>query len=348
MIISRTASGPATDERLPHHPTKGSRIMTEHLRPQPGIMALPARLRNALQMAGQRRGRRRVWFAVVMWLLFGGVVWGGMVASAVASLHRSAAVANQGGSAARGAGAAGMDPGRSTGLAVSFGLIAVGTLLYTHFAGGISWASLGMRRRDGRRRIFGGAAGTAVLYAAAMVLGDRVFQALATSQRGGPRGYPGMGTPGARLLAGDITSVTFGGGIWEELTLLAIPVALFTALVPLEKMGRTGRYVSWSALVVALLAARWALHLYYGTPASLYVLVWAPAAAALFLVSGTIWPLILAHSLYDAAAFTTARIPATNTVVTWLFWAAGAAAVIVLAGTGRSWRNRSLASGGGI
>ncbi len=330
--------------------------MTEHLRPQPGIMALPARLRNALQMAGQRRGRGRVWIAVVMWLLFGGVVWGGMVASAVASLHLSVAVANQGGSAAGGAGAS-TSSGRATGLAVSFGLVAVGTLLYTHFAGGISWASLGMRRRDGRRRIFGGATGTAVLYVAAMVLGDRVFQALATSQRGGPRGYPGMATPDARLLAGDITSLTFSGGIWEELTLLAIPVALFTALVPLEKMDRTRRYIRWSALVVALLAARWALHLYYGTPASLYVLVWAPAAVALFLASGTIWPLILAHSLYDAAAFTTARIPATNTVVTWLFWAAGAAAVIVLAGTGRSWWNRTrqtrqprdlLASGGGI
>ena len=250
-----------------------------------------------------------------------------------------------------------MDPGRSTGLAVSFGLVAVGTLLYTHFAGGISWAGLGMRRRDGRRRIFGGAAGTVVLYVAAMVLGDRVFQALTTSQRGGPRGYPGMATPDARLLAGDITSLTFSGGIWEELTLLAIPAALFTALVPLKKMGRTGRYVRWSALVVALLAARWALHLYYGTPSSLYVLVWAPAAVALFLASGTIWPLILAHSLYDAAAFTTARIPAANTAVTWLFWAAGAAAVIVLVGTGRSWWNRSrqtrqprdlLASGGGI
>ncbi len=323
--------------------------MTEHLRPQPGIMALPARLRNALQMAGQRRGRGRVWFAVVMWLLFGGVVWGGMLASAVASLHLSAAVANQGGSAAGGGGAAGMDPGRSTGLAVSFGLVAVGTLLYIHFAGGISWASLGMRRRDGRRWIFGGAAGAAVLYVAAMVLGDLVFHALTTSQRGGPRGYPGMGTPDARLLAGDITSLTFSGGIWEELTLLAIPVALFTALVPLEKMGRTRRYFNWSALVVALLAARWAIHLYYGTPSSLYVLVWAPAAVALFIVSGTIWPLILAHSLYDAAAFTTARIPAANTVVTWLFWAAVAGAVIVLVGTaGRRWRNRSLASGGGI
>jgi len=324
--------------------------MTEHL-PQPGMAGLRARLSNALQMAGQRRGRGSVWIAVVMWLLFGGVVWAGMVASAVASLHRSAGQANGGG------GAAGMDTDRVMGFAVSFGLVAVATLLYTHFAGGISWASLGMRRRDGRRRIFGGATGTAVLYVAAMVVADLVFHALATSQRGGPRGYPGMATPDARLLAGDITSLTFSGGIWEELTLLAIPVALFTALVRLEKMGRTGRYVSWSALVVALLAARWALHLYYGTPASLYVLVWAPAAAALFLASGTIWPLILAHSFYDAAAFTTARIPATNTAVTWLFWAAGAAAVIVLAGTGRSWWNRCrqtrqprdlLASGGGI
>ncbi len=329
--------------------------MTDHLRPQPGIMALRARLGNALQLAGQRRGRGNVWFAVVMWLLVGGLVWAGMLGSAVASLHQSAAAANQG-AAAGGGGTAGMDPGRSTGLAVSFGLFAVGTLLSTHIFGGISWASLGMRRRDGRRRIFGGAAGAAVLYLAAMVLADLVFQALSAHQVGGPRGYPGMGTPDARLLAGDITSVTFAGGIWEELTLLAIPVALFTALVPLKKMSRTRRYACWSALVVALLAARWAIHVYYGPVPALYVLVWAAAAVGLFLASGTIWPLILAHSLYDAAGFTTSRIPATNTVVTWLFWAVVGAAVIVLVGTGRSWWNRTrqtprpnlLASGGGI
>ncbi len=333
--------------------------MTEHLRPQPGIMALPARLRNALQMAGRRRGLRRVWFAVVMWLLVGGVVWAGMLGSAVASLHLSVAVANQGGSAAAAAAAGSSVRAPSSGatsLSECFGLLAIATLVFAHVAGGISWAGLGMRRRDGRRWIFGGATGTAVLYLAAMVVADLVFHALATSQGDGLRGYPGMGTPGAQLLAGDITLSTFVGGIWEELTLLAIPVGLFTALVRLEKMGRTGRYFSWSVLVGVLLAARWAIHLYYGAGPALYVLVWAAAAVALFLASGTIWPLVLAHSLYDAAAAIAARIPATNTVVTWLFWAAGAAAVIVLAGTGRSWWNRSrqtrrpntLTSGGGI
>jgi len=326
---------------------KGSRIMTEHLPPPPGMAGLRARLSNALQMAGQHRGRGSVWIAVVMWLLVGGLVWAYFVAGAVASLHLSVAVANQGGDAAGGAGAA-TSSGRATGLAVSFGLVAVATLLYTRFAGGIAWAGLGMRRRDGRRRIFGGAAGTAVLYAAAMVVAAWLFHALTTSQADGSRGYPGMASPGAQLLAGDITSVTFGGGIWEELTLLAIPVALFTALVPLKAMGRTGRCVSWSVLVVVLLAARWAIHLYYGTQASLYVLVWAAAAVALFTASGTIWPLVLAHSLYDAAAFTTARIPAANVTITWLFWAVVVAAVIVLVGTADRRRNRSLASGGGI
>lgn len=321
--------------------------MTEHLPPPPGMAGLRARLSNALQMAGKHRGRGSVWIAVVMWLLFGGLVWAYFVAGAVASLHLSVTVANQGGDAARG-GAAAASSGRATGLAVCFGLVAVAALLYTHFAGGIAWATMGMRRRDGRRRIFGGATGTAVLYLAAMVAAAWVFQALTTSQGDGPRGYPGMGTPGAQLLAGDITSATFVGGIWEELTLLAIPVALFTALLTLQTMGRTGRYVSWSVLVAVLLAARWAIHLYYGTHASLYVLVWAAAAVALFIASGTIWPLVLAHSLYDAAAFTAARIPATNVPVTWLFWAVVVGAVIVLVGTAGRRRNRSLASGGGI
>jgi len=333
---------------------KGSRIMTEHTQPPPRMAGLRARLSNALKMAEQHRGRARVWIAAVVWLLIGGVVWTGAVAAAIASLHRSVTVANQGGSAAGGATAATSD-GRATGFAVWFGLLAIATLVFAHVAGGIPWASLGMRRRDGRRRIFGGATGTAVLYAAAMLLADWLFHALTTSQGDGPRGYPGMGTPGAQLLAGDITSSTFTGGIWEELTLLAIPVGLFTALVRLEKMGRTGRYVSWSVLVGVLLAARWAIHLYYGAGPALWVVVWAAAAAALFLASGTIWPLVLAHSLFDAAAFTAARIPAANVPITWLFWAVVAAAVIVLAGTGRRWnrtrqapRPNMLTSGGGI
>jgi len=304
--------------------------MTEHLQPQP-------------RMAGQHRGRARVWIAAAVWLLIGGVVWVGAVAGAVASLHLSVAVANQGGSAA-----AATSSGRATGFAVWFGLLAIATLVFAHVAGGIPWASLGMRRRDGRRWIFGGAAGTAVLYAAAMLLADWLFHALTTSQGDGPRGYPRMGTPGAQLLAGDITSVTFGGGIWEELTLLAIPVALFTALVPLKTMGRTGRCVSWSVLVVMLLAARWAMHVYYGAGPALWVVVWAAAAVALSIASGTIWPLVVAHSLFDAAAFTTARIPATNVTITWLFWAVVVGAVIVLVGTAGRRRNRSLASGGGI
>ncbi len=329
---------------------KGSRIMTEHTQPPPRMAGLRARLSNALKMAGQHRGRARVWIAAAVWLLIGGVVWGGMFAGAIASLHRSVAVANQGGSAA-----AATSSGRATGFAVWFGLLAIATLVFAHVAGGISWAGLGMRRRDGRRRIFGGATGTAVLYVAAMVVAAWVFHALATSQGGGPRGYPGMGIPDAQLLAGDITLSTFVGGIWEELTLLAIPVALFTALVRLEKMGRTGRYFSWSVLVGVLLAARWAIHLYYGTQASLYVLVWAAAGVALFLASGTIWPLVLAHSLFDVGAFTGARIPAANVPITWLFGAVVAAAVIVLAGTGRMWnrtrqtpRPNMLTSGGGI
>ena len=135
--------------------------MTEHTQPRP-------------RMAGQRRGR--VWIAVVMWLLVGGLIWAYFVAGAVAFLHLNAGQANGGG------GAAGMDPGRSTGFSVSFGLVAVATLLYTRFAGGIAWAGLGMRRRDGRRRIFGGAAGTAVLYVAAMVVAAWVFQGLTISR----------------------------------------------------------------------------------------------------------------------------------------------------------------------
>jgi len=323
------------DDHLPHHPTKGSPVMTEHNPPEPERAGLLARLSNRLNTASQHHPRAKVWIAAGLWLLTGGVVWGGNVAGAVASMDMSAGQANGGG------GAAGMDSGGVTRTWVGVGVGALLVLLLVHLFAEIPWASFGMRLRDGRRRIFGGAAGAAVLYVAAMVVAAWVFQALTTSQADGPRGYPGMGTPGARLLAGDITSVTFGGGIWEELTLLAIPVALFTALVPLKAMGRGRRYACWSALVVALLAARWAIHLYYGPVPALHVLVWAVPAVGLFLASGTIWPLILAHSLYDAAAFTAARIPAANAAITELFWAVSAAAVIVLVLTGIRWWNRT-------
>ena len=330
--------------------------MTKPTPPPPGSLGRRERLSIRMASVGEHHKVRLV--AAVC--LFGcGVIWAGMVSGAVASLHLSAAQANGGGAAA------GMDSVITP--YVGYGLAALGLLLFAHRAGGISWASLRMRRSDGQDRsdgqgqsdgqgrIFCGALGTVVLYFAAMVVAAQVFKILSSRQAGGPRGHPGMDTPNAQLLPGDIISGTFGGGICEELTLLAIPVAVFTALVPLKTMNRTGRCASWSALVAALLAARWAIHLYYGWIPSLHVLVWAAAAVALFLASGTIWPLMLAHSLYDAAAFTAARIPATNAAITWLFSTVAVAGVAVAAGTAKRWRNRTrqtrpnlLTSGGEI
>ena len=309
--------------------------MTDHCAPPaPGLF----RQVWALWVDGKGRTRANAWIAAGFWLLFGGIVWAYFVAAAVSYLQLPPSVANTLGSGGGQAGAV-----HTAVQAIWVGVFAVLVLLVARGIGGISWAAMGVQRRDGRKLIVGGAASVAVLYVAAMVAAAMLDNVLTTAG-GTTRIYPGSHTPGAQLLATDIISTTFSGAIWEELTLLAVPIALFTALVPLDKMTRTGRLAGWAALTVVLLAMRVAIHLEYGWPGAAMVALWAGAAIVLFLLSGTVWPLIIGHALYDTAVFLYTRVPAADHLENWLGIGVVAAGMLLALATATQFRGRLAAA----
>lgn len=307
--------------------------MTDHS--SPASWGLLRQLREFWAQGGKNRTRANVWVAAGFWLILGGLMWVSLVASAVSLLLLPPLLANKVGGGAEQL----LTAAQVSRSAIGFGLAAVGILLVARGFGGISFAALGMQWRDRRRLVVGGAAGVTVLYFAAMIA---VFElaSLWTGDGELTRVYPGSRTAGAQLLLTDFTSTTFGGALWEELTLLAIPIALFTALAPIRSWSRAGRIAGRAAAVAVLLVMRCAIHLFYGWPTAAAVALWATAAIALFQLSGTVWPLITAHALYDAAAFTYNRVPAADAAIDWLFLCVAAAGLALLCATAALSRQR--------
>lgn len=98
-------------------------------------------------------------------------------------------------------------------------------------------------------------------------------------------GYPGHGA--AEVITALASSAS--AGPTEELLCLAVPIAL---------AARSGWH-PWATFVLVL-TIRLAFHLYYGWTA-LFVLLWIPATWLLYRAAQTVWPLIVAHSVYDMA-----------------------------------------------
>ncbi len=73
-------------------------------------------------------------------------------------------------------------------------------------------------------------------------------------------------------------------------------------------LGRAGPVLP---LVIAL---RLVIHIYYGW-GSLFVLLWIPARYALYRASGSIWPLIVAHAVYDGIQFSIDAWPTAKDVL---------------------------------
>lgn len=93
------------------------------------------------------------------------------------------------------------------------------------------------------------------------------------------------------ILVGSLIMSMFAG-INEELTLVAIPLIMFS---------RTG--VSLKAAVPLLIAMRMCFHLYHGIPTMLIMGIWAALALYLYWRTSTILPMILGHALMDITAF---------------------------------------------
>ena len=238
-------------------------------------------------------GSRRA-VTLLLWVIFGAVLWAGMLASAISQLHPAANNSTA---------AAGEPP---VGDAVTSAALIILVLLVAHWYGQIPWATVGMRLKAVPYRIAGGAPVIGVIYLATMVAASRL-QDVAEQAGAAGGSYPGLGVADPRLLPGDILS-SAAGGVWEELALLALPLAMAAAFIPWKRLSPVTRRMIGTAVVVIVLAMRVGIHLEYRW-SSLEVLVWAGAAIALFRIGGVLWPLILAHIVFDAVVFTGNRYP---------------------------------------
>ena len=54
-------------------------------------------------------------------------------------------------------------------------------------------------------------------------------------------------------------------------------------------------------MLAVLVALRWLVHLHY-LGASVFVLLWVPAAYAIYRWTRSVWPLVLGHAVYDTLA----------------------------------------------
>ncbi|CAM5537156.1 hypothetical protein [Leifsonia shinshuensis] len=152
----------------------------------------------------------------------------------------------------------------------------------------------------------------------------------------------GRSTAGTAWLAtsiGATTAAASQAGVVEEVSYVAIPVGLALFLAARHGSAWDGLR-SWSSwrpaarwgLFVAVLCAvlaRVVIHAYQGPINAGMVAVWALVNVLVFLESGTVLPLILAHFFFDAIAI---RSDLTGIdVPAWLGIAAGVGAICVLA-----------------
>ncbi|GAA4531598.1 hypothetical protein GCM10023160_34110 [Brachybacterium paraconglomeratum] len=80
-------------------------------------------------------------------------------------------------------------------------------------------------------------------------------------------------------------------GAVEEIIVLAVPV------VALRAAGHR-----WPTILITAVLLRTAFHVYYGVIAIPGHLVWALALALLYIATGRIWPLFLAHVMNNGIA----------------------------------------------
>ena len=116
-------------------------------------------------------------------------------------------------------------------------------------------------------------------------------------------------------------------GIGEEVLLFAVPIAL-------------ARRAGWSttATIAFVTVLRLSIHTYYGW-GSLFVLLWIPAGYALYRAAGSIWPLIVAHAVYDGISFGIDSWPSAGNVLVVVNLAGSlVGAVVMFIGYNRYWR----------
>lgn len=137
----------------------------------------------------------------------------------------------------------------------------------------------------------------AALFVAAALASTRLVEHVVASPS-----TAGLGTGAGALTTGVLAG--WSAAVTEELVLIALAAAV--------TRGPAAR------VVVVLVALRWLVHLYY-LGASVFVLLWVPAAYVIYRWTRSIWPLVLGHGVYDTLAvlgstYTPLR-PATDLVL---------------------------------
>lgn len=204
---------------------------------------------------------------------------------------------------------------------VVFGALAAGVcVLMVRPAVGFSRAALGLRVQDRRRRIVGGFPASTIAYVGVLFGSGKVADLFLTVTSLHGRGYP---YTAGTTLPGDVSDflASLGAGLEEELVLFAIPIAYLAR-----------RRCSTATILVAVTAIRLSIHLYYGWE-SCFVLVWIPLGFALYRASGTIWPLVIGHAVYDSFVMAQTFLPSwwaarDENVLTWFMWTAGAIGIL--------------------
>lgn len=130
--------------------------------------------------------------------------------------------------------------------------------------------------------------GAALFVAAALVSTRLVDQVIASPGTG-------LGTGAGALTTGVLAG--WSAALTEELALVALAAAV-----------TRGSLVRVLAVLVAL---RWLVHLHY-LGASVFVLLWVPAAYAIYRWTRSVWPLVIGHAVYDTVAVVGSTCPAMH------------------------------------
>ena len=194
----------------------------------------------------------------------------------------------------------------------------------------LSRASLGLQRTARTPLVVGRGVGAGLAYLFILSAASAVTASALSSLHLAQRVYPGAADAAQ---SGELTrAFLFGSvaaGIGEEILLFAIPIAL-------------ARRSGWSPIGALLLVTglRLAIHTYYGW-GSLFVLLWIPAGYVLYRAAGSIWPLVVAHAVYDGIQFSSDAWPAAHDTLTLVnLVAALAGAAVLWVGYSRYWRDR--------
>jgi len=211
-------------------------------------------------------------------------------------------------------------------LAICCALLAVGLAGFSQ----LERASLGLQRTARSPLVPGRGVGAGLAYLFILSAAAAMTANALASLHLVERVYPGA-VEAAH--SSELTRVFLFGsvaaGLGEEILLFAVPIAL----------ARRSRWPP-AAVLALVIALRLAIHTYYGW-GSLFVLLWIPAGYALYRAAGSIWPLIVAHTVYDWIQFSIDAWPAVKDLLVLVnLSTALLGAIVALVGYNRYWRDR--------